>query len=66
MNKTEKEWAVGMLLLGILLGVVGNLAANVLDRYFVQYGPIYDIGIIVIFALLLFSLERTFTKLLKS
>ena len=63
-NLEEKRWAVGTLFLGVLLGVLGNLFANVLDRHYVRFGVSYDIGVSVLFFLLVWILEKKFTKLL--
>lgn len=65
MNKTEKEWAVGMLFMGVILGIIGSLAANVLDRQFVErFGTWYDVVVALFFFILIWWLERKFTKLL--
>ena len=63
MNKESKEWAAATLFVGVVLGIVGNLAVNVLDRYFVKYGKIYDVCILFAFISLFLLVERKFTKL---
>lgn len=64
MNKTEKEWAVGMLIMGVILGIVGSLASNLLDRYFTRYGAVYDIAVALGFIFIFWLVDRKFTKLL--
>ena len=63
MKKEEKEWAVGMLVIGVILGIVGSLAANFLDRQFIQYGVAYDIFVAVAFVFVFRWADKKFTKL---
>lgn len=53
---------IEILFLGVLLGVSGNLVANLLDRYFIHFGFYYDIIALVIFFLSLFYIYHVFIK----
>src|SRR3989344_3859033 len=55
----SKYWDIKLLLLGIILGITGNLVANVLDRYFAKFGRAYD-GIILVALLVTFFLAYNF------
>lgn len=56
----SRNWDVSLLVLGVFLGVSGNLLANLLDRAFVQYGLIYDLIITIIFFVVILCIVRTF------
>jgi hypothetical protein len=56
------EFNMAFLFLGVLLGISGNLLANLLDRYFIKYGFGYDLIVGVIFFLSLWYIEKTFIK----
>lgn len=64
MKNEQKRWAVGILFVGILFGVFGQLVANMFDRMFIKYGDWYNVAIGMLFAVLLWYVNRFFTKLL--
>ncbi len=65
MNKTEKELSVNMFFMGVMLGVFGSLAANALDRQFVnRFGNAYDLVAATFFLISIWWLEKKITKLL--
>lgn len=53
---------LGVLFLGVLLGISGNLVANLLDRSFVHYGFVYDFAVTVIFFFSLWYIDRIFIR----
>lgn len=53
-----------MLFLGVLLGVSGNLFANILDRYFAHYGFGYELVVVLLFCGLVIYFDRLFIKIL--
>jgi len=59
-NYKSKIWDLSLLLLGILLGISGNLIANLVDRYFVQYGFVYDLIIIIFFGIIFWYIKQMF------
>lgn len=63
MKTEEKKWAVAMLFAGIMFGVFGNLVANMFDRMFIKYGDWYNVIIGIIFIVLMWYVDRFFTKL---
>lgn len=65
-NLEEKRWGVGFLFIGIIVGVMGNLFANMLDRHFMKFGWFYEIFITASFLLMIWYLSRYFTKILLS
>jgi hypothetical protein len=42
-----KYWSIKLLIIGLGLGITGNLFANLLDRYFVRFGSTYAVFIIL-------------------
>jgi len=58
----SSKFNLGILFLGVLLGISGNLVANSLDRYFVHYGFVYDFIVAVIFFFSFWYIDRTFIK----
>ncbi len=65
MEKEEKKWAVGMLFVGLMFGVMGSLAANVLERHLISKigEDYYGIAVGVCFIVLIIYFDRKFTKL---
>jgi len=64
MKNEDKKWAVGMLFIGIILGVSGNIVASILDRHFLQYGLKYEFIASVLFFGSIIYIDKKFTKLL--
>jgi len=62
MKKNEFKLAVQTLILGVMLGVLGSLFANILERYFVQYGFIYELVVAVLFFGFVIYTGRIFSK----
>lgn len=65
MKNDDKQWAVGMLFLGVILGVSGSLVATIIDRHFMQYGFIYELVASIIFFGSIIFIDKMFAKLLK-
>ncbi|KKW23000.1 MAG: hypothetical protein UY65_C0011G0007 [Parcubacteria group bacterium GW2011_GWA2_51_12] len=53
-----KYWDSKLLLVGVILGVSGNLFANLLDRYFTRFGYVYDLIIILALFATVFFIGR--------
>lgn len=56
------KFNIGILFLGVLLGISGNLVANLLDRDFLHYGFSYDVVVTGIFFFSLWYINRMFIK----
>lgn len=56
------KFNIGILFLGVLLGISGNLVANLLDRDFLKYGFTYDVAVIMVFSFSIWYINHTFIK----
>lgn len=54
----DNAMAMNFLVLGVVLGVIGGLAANMLDRYFVKFGVSYDAFIAVLFLMTIYGFSK--------
>ncbi len=68
-NEAEKKYVqeetYGLLLIGIAFGIIGGMAANVLDRIFGQFGVWYDLIIVILFAVACAGLTYLLKRKLK-
>ena len=64
MKSEDKRWAVGMLFLGTLFGLIGGLMTGVFERYFLKFGVVYDLFVTIVFLSLLVLINYKFKHLL--
>ncbi len=58
----KKYDEVLLVLVGLSLGIIGNLVANLLDRYFVSYGIAYTFVVVILFLVVIFGFDRLADK----
>ncbi len=59
-TQTQRDFL--LLLMGVLLGVFGNIVANQMDREFLKYGFMYDLVSVLVFFVLIYSIFKLFIK----